>query len=95
MTKEGAEAYKKAFRAELKIGQILLSQTSLTEEQLREALEHQKEKGGRLGEILVQKKYLSVRILCFYLSILNGCFITGISRRQKTNATQTAILIFT
>jgi general secretion pathway protein E len=55
---QALELVKKALKTEAKIGQILLSQTSLTEDQLREALTIQKEKGGRLGEILVQKKFL-------------------------------------
>jgi general secretion pathway protein E len=58
LAKTSAQLVKNALRQETKLGQILLQQTSLKEEQLRDALEHQKAKGGRLGEILVQKKYL-------------------------------------
>ena len=54
MTKNLTAAQK--LRQEAKIGEILLSQTSLTEDQLREALTIQKDKGGKLGEILIQKK---------------------------------------
>lgn len=39
----------------LKLGQILLKHTSLTEEQLQEALRIQQEDGGLLGEILIRK----------------------------------------
>ena len=48
----------KILKKEIPIGQILLSQTKLTESQLLDALQTQKEKGGRLGEILIQKKYI-------------------------------------
>lgn len=58
MTKSTSDLVKHALKQETKIGQILLAHTSLTEVQLREALELQNDKGGRLGEILVQKKYL-------------------------------------
>jgi general secretion pathway protein E len=63
---------KKALRQETKIGQILLSQTSLTEPQLREALAVQKEKGGRLGEILVQKKFLQPHEILVALGLQLG-----------------------
>ena len=57
---------------EAKLGDILLSQTSLTDAQLREALEIQKEKGGRLGEILVQKKFLQPGEILIALSLQLG-----------------------
>ncbi len=38
-SKTSLEVVKKALRQEAKLGQILISQTSLTEEQLREALQ--------------------------------------------------------
>jgi general secretion pathway protein E len=40
------------------LGQILLEHTSISPEQLQEALESQKEQKGRLGDILVLKKFL-------------------------------------
>jgi general secretion pathway protein E len=58
VSKSVSEAVKKVFRQESKLGQILLSQTSLTETQLLEALKVQNEKGGKLGEILIQRKFL-------------------------------------
>jgi len=42
----------------LKLGQILLKHTSLTEEQLQEALRIQQEDGGLLGEILIRKNMI-------------------------------------
>ena len=56
ITKTNVSLVQRALKQEAKIGQILLTQTSLTEAQLKEALQIQKEKGGRLGEILVQRK---------------------------------------
>jgi general secretion pathway protein E len=59
-------------RQEAKIGEILLSQTSLTEAQLREALAIQQEKGGKLGEILIQKKFLQAHEITIALSLQVG-----------------------
>ncbi len=58
---------------EEKIGQLLLKHTSLTEEQLNEALEGQKESGILLGDILLRKNYITgsdiIRVLCHQLGI--------------------------
>ncbi len=72
MTTSAIDIVKKALKQEAKIGQILLSQTSLTETQLREALAIQKEKGGRLGEILVQRKFLQPHEILVALSLQLG-----------------------
>jgi general secretion pathway protein E len=72
MKNNARDIIKKAMRQEAKIGQILLSQTSLTEVQLREALAIQKEKGGRLGEILVQKKFLQPNEILIALGLQLG-----------------------
>ena len=72
MTKNATDIVKKALNQDAKIGQILLSQTSLTEAQLRDALAIQKEKGGRLGEILVQKKFLQPHEILVALSLQLG-----------------------
>lgn len=66
------EIVKKALRQEMKIGQILLSQTSLSEVQLKEALELQKTKGGKLGEILIQKKFLQPSEILIALGLQLG-----------------------
>ena len=42
-----------------KIGQLLLRYTSLTEEQLAEALEAQEDSDLLIGEILLKKNYIS------------------------------------
>jgi len=67
-----SQAAKQALRQETKIGQILLTQTSLTENQLKEALEIQKDKGGKIGEILVQKKFLQPQEILIALSLQLG-----------------------
>jgi len=67
-----SEAIKKVFRQESKLGQILLSQTSLTETQLLEALKIQNEKGGKLGEILVQRKFLQPHEILVALGLQLG-----------------------
>jgi general secretion pathway protein E len=72
VAKSTAEIVKRLARQESKIGQILLSQTSLTENQLREALAIQKEKGGRLGEILVQRKFLQAQEILLALGLQLG-----------------------
>lgn len=40
------------------IGELLLAETGLTEDQLREAIKIQDEQGGLLGQILIQKQYI-------------------------------------
>lgn len=51
-----------------KIGQLLLKHTSLTEEQLHEALTIQKETGSMIGDVLLRKNFIHphdiVRVLC-------------------------------
>ncbi|NBX92924.1 MAG: type II secretion system protein GspE [Proteobacteria bacterium] len=59
-------------KQEAKIGEILLNQTSLTEAQLREALAIQKDKGGKLGDILIQKKFLQPHEIIIALSLQVG-----------------------
>jgi general secretion pathway protein E len=56
-----------------RIGEILVQHTSLTESQLREALQTQKESGGLLGEILVARNMILpheiMRALCIQIGI--------------------------
>ncbi|MBN20629.1 MAG: type II secretion system protein GspE [Bdellovibrionaceae bacterium] len=56
-----------------RLGEILLSHTTLTQEQLDEALLIQNEKGGLLGEILISKNMILpheiMRALCIQLGI--------------------------
>ncbi|MDH5581320.1 MAG: type II secretion system ATPase GspE [Bdellovibrionales bacterium] len=56
-----------------KIGQLLLKHTSLTNEQLSEALDLQKSSGMLLGQILLKKNYIHphdiVKVLCYQIDI--------------------------
>lgn len=56
-----------------RIGELLLQHTSLTEEQLQEALEIQKEEHRLLGDILLTKNYIHphdiVKVLCHQVEI--------------------------
>lgn len=51
-----------------KIGQLLLKHTSLTEEQLEEALQVQQETGSMIGDVLLRKNFIHphdiIRVLC-------------------------------
>ncbi|MFA6237528.1 MAG: type II secretion system ATPase GspE [Bacteriovorax sp.] len=56
-----------------KIGQLLLKHTSLTDEQLLEALDIQHESGMLLGEILLKKNYIHphdiIKVICHQVDI--------------------------
>ena len=56
-----------------RIGDFLVKHTSLTPEQLAEALEIQKKEGGLLGEILIKKSFITgnemMRALCFQIGM--------------------------
>lgn len=60
-------------QANLKIGQILVKYTTLTEEQLAEALAIQGREGGLLGEILIKRKVIMaheiMRALCIQIGM--------------------------
>lgn len=64
---------EKAETGKKKIGQLLLEHTSLTQEQLDEALQIQAEEHGLLGEILLTKNYLHphdiIKVLCHQIDI--------------------------
>ncbi len=64
---EQVEGYKE------KIGQLLLQHTSLTEEQLQEALTIQEETGSMIGDVLLRKNFIHphdiVRVLCRQIDI--------------------------
>jgi general secretion pathway protein E len=57
----------------IKIGELLMQHTSLTEVQLKEALELQRESGLLLGEILLKKNYVNphdvVKVICHQINI--------------------------
>lgn len=56
-----------------KIGELLLKETSLTQDQLNEALDLQRDTGTMLGEILVKKNYIHphdiVKVICHQLNV--------------------------
>ncbi|MBI4924994.1 MAG: Flp pilus assembly complex ATPase component TadA, partial [Bdellovibrio sp.] len=58
----------------IKIGQLLIKHTSLTPEQLEEALEIQKKEGGMLGEVLIRKNFILphelMKALCLQLGLV-------------------------
>ena len=65
------------------IGEILKNITSLTDEELKEGLEIQKEKGGKIGEILVKSKYIKESDLFRALSIqLDIPFLNNLSEEE-------------
>lgn len=66
-----ASAFKK-----VKIGELLLSLGHINQEQLDQALKFQKEQGGKLGDILVQFKYIDeVKLAVTLANQLNIPFI--------------------
>ncbi|MFZ3137527.1 MAG: type II secretion system protein GspE, partial [Thermodesulfovibrionales bacterium] len=50
------------------LGQLLVTSNVITEEQLREAIGHQRKQGGRLGTNLVKLGYLTEEKLVAFLS---------------------------
>jgi len=56
-----------------KIGQLLIKHTSLTDDQLKEALDLQKESGMMVGQILLKKNYIHphdiVKVICHQIEI--------------------------
>jgi len=72
MKSSAKDIIKKALKQETKLGEILLAHTSLTETQLKEALTIQKDKGGRLGEILVHRKFLQPNEILIALGLQLG-----------------------
>ena len=55
-----------------RLGDILLRQANISQEQLHEALEIQRKEGGRLGDILIQKKIITVHDVLRALAIQIG-----------------------
>ncbi|MGZ3711999.1 MAG: GspE/PulE/PilB domain-containing protein, partial [Bdellovibrionota bacterium] len=56
-----------------RLGDLLMKYTSLTKEQLEECVQLQEEEGGRLGDILLRKKYVMnheiMRALCAQIDL--------------------------
>ena len=64
----------------LKIGEILVSTGLITEEQLKDALNGQRQLGGTLGENLIRLGYLSEEVLLNSLSEQTGLQHINLSR---------------
>ena len=62
------ELLEKVENQKEKIGELLVKHTSLTRQQLEEALEVQRIEGGLLGEILLRKNYIHphdiIKVIC-------------------------------
>ncbi len=78
------------------IGQILTETCGLSEQDLARALEIQQEKGGRLGEILIQEKTISESNLLKALSLQFGLpfSLTLPTEELKTGFTETVPIQF-
>ena len=72
----GTQAKRKLF------GQILIEQGLITEEQVREALETQRQKGGLLGDILVSFKHVTNEQILQALSNYLGIEIVNIEGKE-------------
>lgn len=67
------ELLEKVENQKEKIGELLVKHTSLTRQQLEEALELQRADGGLLGEILLRKNYIHphdiIKVICHQIDI--------------------------
>ncbi len=71
----------------MKLGQLLLRDRRLTQEELNESLAVQSHNGGRLGTVLVERGLLDLDTLTYYLGFESGVGIaTGATfeRAKKT-----------
>lgn len=64
--------FKMAEMINKKIGEILIEQGIITEEQLKEGLQEQRFSGEKLGEILIRKGWVSREEIDHFLSIQSG-----------------------
>ena len=62
------------------LGQILLEENVITEEQLEKALEKQRQTGERLGNCLIELNYISEESLSHFLAIQHGTGYVDISQ---------------
>ena len=71
--KERENLLEKVEGQKVKIGELLLRYTSLTEEQLRDALKLQQESGMLIGDILLKKNFIHphdiVKVICHQINI--------------------------
>ena len=76
-----------------KIGEILVNKKLITETQLEESLEIQKETGEKLGEILIRKGFISDEILVELISFQRGFDTIELSKIQDNIDPSTSNLI--
>ena len=67
-----------------RLGDVLLEQELVTEEQLRECINMQRQKGGNLASILLEKEYLSEEDLVVTLSEQLGLTVEGVVEQHPT-----------
>ncbi len=68
------------------IGTMLVDGGEISQEQLDHALEVQKERGGRIGVILVQERYITTGILCRYLQLQTNGAISDYREHRDREA---------
>lgn len=71
------------------IGQLVLESGTINEAQLLEALEHQGKSGGKIGEILVEKGYISKPRLEYFLNLQ----VVRNATRHKINRSRRDMLL--
>lgn len=65
-----------------RLGEMLVSSSLITAEQLNEVLEFQRTSGGRLGQLLIHKNYITERKLLEFLSKQFGIEFVEVSARE-------------
>jgi len=76
---------------QVRLGEVLISSNLITEEQLEQALEMQRDAGGRLGEVLVSLGALSEQALAHALASFFGFEVANLRRDVFDPAAMTLI----
>ena len=76
---------------QVRLGEVLISSSLITEEQLEQALEMQRDAGGRLGEVLVSLGALSEQALAQALASFFGFEVANLRRDVSDPAAMTLI----
>ena len=59
-------------RKKIRVGDLLVEAGAITEDQLQQALEKQKEDGGRIGNVIMQMGFISKELLITVLTTQMG-----------------------
>ena len=59
-------------RKKIRVGDLLVEAGAITDEQLQQALDHQKENGGRLGNVIMEMGFISQELLITVLTTQMG-----------------------